>query len=240
VFSARGSGFIPLYNSLATVTKASPSNDIYYTALGANPTGTYSDGILLPIDMLYDNTNKVLRYPTLRFDLLFYLNLPASSGILNYIKLMFTEFADYSGRCIVDGDFSSKILAIDSASDYYTSGSSIQTKNVSFNTVEHISHIFISGEINIDKDSFITSEMNYFMANLQSLDDNTINLFSYSSSEENRTNLHGNILLLPEFTINSTVAGSEISIIRQSYSLVNKKLDNDGWAISKRYSFTTT
>ncbi len=248
VFTARGGGFIPLHNSVADVVKSLPIVDgTYYTMLGAGASGLQSDGIIVPIDMLYDNTNKVLRYQTLRFDfLLMIANEIGAGGATATTKIKLNLFSDYAGDGMIDDDFDSISLVLPLTSAYYDAGCSIKAKDISLGEdFQEYSYLWVAGEIDINQGDFITTNLEKWWANISSLDDSSVETVTNPVSNISicrLPNLNGNILLLPEISLTGTNIASGIAsmhIFRQSYMLVNKKLENSGWAISKRYRYVS-
>ena len=95
--------------------------------------------------------------------------------------------------------------------------------------------LFMAGEINLNQNSLLDNlEVSWFNYNSDNFPDSVEVALSTSAHTPTIKNhyLMGNISLVPTFWSQITV--ESITIMRQSYSLINKQLDNNGWIVSER------
>ncbi len=240
IFSARGESVIPIYNQVFPVTcnyipNSAGADLITGVNLSLMGTQTY-----LPIyfDVVSDGTNKVFRYPTLRFDILFQINSTYNLTINTfYIDFILHTFQrSLSGA---EGSTISKTLGVDSASVYYSSSHSINLKTMTMAGGSYGALYWATGELNLNKDNFLTNMVDNWATynNVNYPDNLTLQSYVQETSWLNRKYSNGVGLLQTKFNFTGTDLSPDVSVTkiqRLNMYLIDKQLNNNGWTISER------
>ncbi len=238
IFTARGGSYIMGYNSSYNSTTmpqvSSPVNNSWYNMLDGELNGITS--INVPIDLLYDLVNKIPRYPTLRFDILLKKDLPNGSITEHKFKIDFS-MGNYDR---VGGYSHGRTLLVASSNMYYSATYTLQLQSISANpSTVKIGYWWVSGELNLNVSSFLTSTITEYWANFNSVTfpDSSVetDITGGQPSVDNLVSQYGSLRIVPKFSVFQDVAGIRpIYVVRQQYMLVNKELNSNGWAVGER------
>ena len=240
VFGARGESVIPLYNQVFPITCQNLTGDAsadLITGVNLSEGGTQT---YLPIyfDVVSDGTNKVFRYPTLRFDILFQINSNNSLKVdiftFDFILHTFQRALDGT-----EGTTSSKTLGVDSTSAYYSISHSINLKTMTMAGGSYGALYWATGELNLNKDNFLTNMRDNWATynNVNYPDNLTLQSYVRDTLLLNRKYTNGVGLLQTKFDLigdNLSASVATTKIQRLNMYLVDKQLNNNGWAISER------
>lgn len=226
-FTERGSSFIPLF----TLTDSYTISPIYagntYNLLTGQAESTL--GFKVPIDIIYDGTTKLWRYPTLRFEYVFEIT---NTVPVDGLSLQFAVYTyDYINSNVIR-----KYLALDNSSPYFSGESSIGggIKLKRFNDNSSTDHVmyFVAGEFNLNIDGLLDSiSVSWFNFNSLNFPDTTeVNLFY--EGDRNYFYKMGSLEIIP--TISTVSIYDSLSVHHHSLYLNNKQLTNNGWAVSER------
>lgn len=256
VFNERGSSFYIIKNTSETVSKATPANGTFYNINDGGAADDPNNMWIIPIDMLYDTTARIPRFPTLRFELVLGAGItnpdptfPDPNPYIGEIPIKLNVL--YMDRSAVPYTVTSHILQLDSSDDYYSgTSSSILLKTGDTHALDSAStndFWWVAGEINMNQatatGNLLDNDLVNWWGNYNNTEfpDTTIqNSVTYGADTGGAyLGLGGCIGIVPDIALSTPSATyptvNSLNIYRQSVYLVNKYLDNDGWAVSERF-----
>lgn len=255
IFTDRGSQFQTVVNTSTKVSVATPVNGTFYNMIDGGAADNPNSLWVIPVDMLYDNTLKIPRYPTMRFELLIGTNFdelggpPATDDHLTEVDLkLLVMFLDRSTYTL-----QTRVLQLDSADPYYDSSNvnSIILKEGKIHLYTSATGLndywWVAGEIDLNQIGTATNHlMDTDLVDWWATYDSTN--FPDSAVQAKVTygannggaylNLGGCLGIIPDIALVSTdnyPTINTLDIYRQSVYLVNKYSSIDGWVVSERY-----
>lgn len=236
IFTTRGSRVINLINHRKeAVTGASTTSGDFYNMIDGNAVLNNYRGVSVPLDILYDETLRIPRFQTLRFDYL--LNVRSTVGqTIQYIYVDL-KLAYYKRS---DNSINIGSLLLPNTDTYYDATYTIKTKaSFAFTTGTGGQYWWIAGELDLNQNNLLSSILEDFWGTYtvdNFSDSSLVDVGEYNRMKYSLLNSQGVIRIIPEMAVISSGSSlvKEWSVLTQHYSVVNKVLDNEGWVVSER------
>jgi len=249
IFTARGAHYIPLYNKGVKQAIVGTTGQYYNMVDGVAQIAGFpltaaltGEGIPIPAEFIYDNTLRIPRYPTLRFDLLVSGYELSGGGAFTLTSMNMLFILAYHDRAGVTLPI--KTLYLDSGNKYYNASWTIEPETITnADTDNDFCGYWLAGEFNLDQitggSRLLSDDMDNHLgtmnvSNFPDTSEQTMPLPSAGHPLLSTIGLFGTFMLFPIITIVATGL-DEIYVERQSYTLVNKVIGNNGWAVGERY-----
>lgn len=227
-FVTRGSSYVMLYNNTESVSLGFPHADFVSCVPSSK-----QEYIPVLNDLLYDESFKIPRYPTLRFEMILTIS-SSGAGSLDKSFLNFTlnQF-DRSTNSV-----KTLLLQVDSGSPFYNSNYTAEITGSSWTEDDRTKLIGITGELNLNKDSFLSSVITEFPGKMNLTNYPLNQIVNLSDPNISYKDLHtyGFLSFKPTIKCSSGTNVTGINIIRFSAVLVNKVIGNNGWIIVTAYN----